>query len=173
MSGRLRTYFSAVYEIAGRYLRIGSLDEPVKEATLDGEHHSIEDRITVPPDSTRVAVNVLGGTRFSFLAIQVEGDGFLEVYWMVDTPEDEDSDPLPSGDNVRWRQRSLSCVAPMIMDTDEAVLHPTLSTEAADDGNGLPSLAGHAGALAARVYKVVLYNPHATEDVTARVTLIR
>jgi hypothetical protein len=175
MAGSLRVYSAAFYENAGNTYRMGSMDEPVKgEATAtNGGHQTINQEFTIPPGECVLVWDGSDGRRYTFLSLRVaDGEGYVEVYELVDTPKDADGDPTPSGDIPRWRECDLSCFGELMRDTDVRRTHATLGTEVGTDGDGLPSMATQAGSVEGRHYKTAVKNRSTTDSVKVRLSVI-
>jgi len=117
----------------------GSMTTPQKSVTIaDGKNVRF---LTIPMDaseSNKVAWNWTDTEGFEFACFWVLDNGYVNAAVQVDTPTSE-ANQTPAGTTPRWNHRNLSCVAPMVLDTDRALTHATAATVSGDSA-GNPTL---------------------------------
>lgn len=159
MSSTIEVFWAIVHRREGvAEVLAGSLQTPQKTVEVDDGKNVRA--ITIPlaaaaSNTEAWAWADTGG--FELAALWVLGEGYANVAVQVDTPTSE-ANQTPTTTTPRWMHRNLSCVAPMIVDTDRAYTHATAGTVSGDSA-GNPTLWADGSKVSGVVSKIMLRNP--------------
>ncbi len=160
MSGTLRNYMAAIATIEGKDYPFGSMESPIGEATIGGDHIGPPERLSVAAGDYIILWESQHAKRkFQELGFYIEGEGTLDVYRRYDLPTST-TDYTPLGTQQRWENEVFACKKNAWVIQQQGLSVPTLSNQVADNG-GLPRLmtTDLAIQVSTIVDKVVLYNP--------------
>lgn len=167
MSGTLRNYMAVTLTVGGRVRSYGSLQEPVGEATIDGDYALLGDPITIGPEDEYVVWDQsMSDLLFQQIGFVLLGEGTLQVAWRTDRPTSS-TDYTPLGTLQRWRHKDWACKGcPFWLWGQTALGHGTAATETGDTG-GLPTLwqSGLGAAETVIIDKLAVRNPDDTDSV--------
>lgn len=172
MSKVLEVYWAVVLTGDGvTDVLAGSLTTPQKSVTVtDGKNVRA---LTIPMDaseSNKVAWTWTDTEGFEFAIFWVLDDGYVNAGVQVDTATSE-ANQSPTGTTPRWMHRNLSCVGPMIIDTDRAYTHATAGTVSGDSA-GNPTLWADGSKVSGVVSKIEFRNP-GTDALTVKGLVIQ
>lgn len=157
----------------------GDLSGPVggvAKAVTDGDGVIQRARVRVPMDGSIDLWEWADTEGFSLLDAKMAkgADGVAEgtvTLWMRYSPPTSADDLTPTGSDVVWFNRELSCGAPASFDSDRAWIKSTASTVVGDTG-GQPTLLADANKVNGVCDKVVISNASETEDVYVDVLIV-
>lgn len=174
MAGTFRAYFGWVHSLAGRAFDFLDPRACQNEVASTGTRGGAEEEVTVDAGDTVEVYNYLRDGDFEAFALQIIGDGYLYVYFIVDKPTSA-TDLTPSG----LAQRSIGGLqianhAPFVLNTDQVQAEPTatvsktysLTGYSTATGTGTPDLIASATDVTGKIYSILLYNPDADDSVS-------
>ena len=160
MSATARVYAEVNLTLNGQYIGFGKRETPFKEVTIPGTGVNQPQRFQLAGGETKILWSYEQQRDFELLWLY--SDGYVQLAVKVDTPQSS-SNLAPSGTYDRWRQLDRSCVAPLILDTDNCLINPSLTDEAASDATGLPRVLTSSGAgspsVTGKIYALAVKNP--------------
>ena len=170
MSAILRVYSALAYVIGGRTYTVGDMKEPVAEVTTPGAGYRPVQVVRVNAGARVVLWRYgHGPERFSVMQMRLlTDDGYAYCAYKVDTPV-SDTDDDPSGSNIRWRAFDLSCLVPMLLNTDNARVNPVIADDYGDSG-GNPVILDDSGTVNGFIYEIQAKNPSTTTAIDIEIS---
>lgn len=165
MSATSECFYSFSVTAAGAIKTFGSAVTPSSLRTLTSGSLDLCRRQVIAAETKKTVWDYTVGLNFQVLGLRIlgpsatSGEGYLEVGFYIDTPTST-TDDTPSGARPRWRTFALSCGEPLVINTQNTLLDPTLANDSTDT-SGYPTLwnASTDGTrLAAKIYKVAVWN---------------
>lgn len=169
MSGRITTYFGITLEQSGRLTPFGN-PRGGSEYTIPGTHTYGGRPETLPAGGYMELWRYLRFRDFEKAYIRL-WSGNATLYIHVDTPVSAE-DLTPSGLNTRVFNEDFDCNGPGIKLTDSCRIHPTLATQNALTGAGVPSMIGNGSVVQGKVYGLWLENLSDTESLQYEALII-
>lgn len=150
----------------------GSLVETIKgsSASIDDGGQPILRRVKVPASSNVVAWEWADTSGFTHMTVRiVGGEGFVQMGVRYNSPTSS-TDLTPTGSTNHWKDRSVSCVGVVELDTERAYIHATAATEVGDTG-GVPTV-WSSGSRSLGVADKVAFLNEGTDDVTVEMIVV-
>jgi hypothetical protein len=165
MAKQIEVYFAVNTIVDGEYRApIGKMSAPLFTKTLaNASPRTDVDYFSIAAGEQRDLYDYAENGDFELFVAYIVGTGYLSVGIFGDAPTDPVTDLTASGTAECWSQRELSCLAPLCLDTDETLVHPTGSdAEKADfcenAAGDVPNLWSDADRVAGKVYKIRAWN---------------
>lgn len=159
MSATLRIYNAASLTLSGLITPLGSVQNPVREVTIESGKAVYYREILLAADEKAVVWEWDDTDGFEYLAIIPLEEAYIRGAHRID-PVTSESDQTPTGSSGPWNHWSCSCFAWKEFDSDRAYFNATGATHVGSSG-GLPGIwtsDGSAGVISA----VALWNTDAT-----------
>lgn len=163
MAGKIKVYHAVDLVVNGEQQPgSGSMVSPIKEASLTTALRRIPGRRILVPADTKMTIWQWSDTNgFDYLSLIVRGSGYLRVAWRVE-PVTSETNQTPTGASKMWHHRSLSCIAPLVMDTDR-VYHDSTASNVVGDSLDLPTLWSAGTKVNGVISRIAVWNED-TED---------
>lgn len=165
MSATLRVYTRVVVEDGGAIvLDAGSIVTPHKEVTIDGTYKR-QSTATLAAGETVTIYQYTDFASFALIGVWVRDEGFVDIAVQGDAPTSS-SDTTPAGTSRVWNHTPLSCDAPWLLSSLDALVNVDPADHAEQNGT-TAGFFEDAQETRGRVYTVQVKNPDdATESVT-------
>lgn len=151
MAGRLRIFFGAVHEVAGRFFDFLDPREAQAEVETTGDTSLISRSVTVETESTKQVYSWTSDGDFEMFACQIDGDGYLTLEIVTDTPVST-TNLAASGSNAATYRLDLANHGPFVLTSDQ-IWDNALSANR-------------------KIYSITLRNVDDEDDVTAVVGIV-